>query len=241
LIALAPDVIVAVGTLAVTALQRDSRAIPIVFNNVSDPVGAGFVSNLAHPGGNVTGFMIFEYSVSGKWLELLKQIVPRLTRVAVLRDSVNPAGIAQFGAIRTTGSSLGVDVTPIDVRNASEIEHDIAGFARNANGGLIMTGSAMEGHRDLLIGLAAKYKSPAVYISRQEAVAGGLISYGPDALDQLRSAAGYVDRILKGEKPGDLPVQAPTRFELVINLKTAKALGLTIPQALLAAADEVIE
>jgi putative ABC transport system substrate-binding protein len=241
LIALAPDVIVAVGTLAVTALQRDSHAIPIVFNNVSDPVGAGFVSNLAHPGGNVTGFMIFEYSMSGKWLELLKQIVPRLTHVAVLRDSVNPAGIAQFGAIRTTGSSLGIDVSPIDVRNASEIEHDIAAFARTANGGLIITGSAMEGHRALMIGLAAKYKLPAVYISRQEAAAGGLISYGPDALDQLRSAAGYVDRILKGEKPGDLPVQAPTRFELVINLKTAKALGLTIPPALLAAADEVIE
>jgi putative ABC transport system substrate-binding protein len=241
LVALTPDVILAAGTQAVTALQRDSHTIPIVINSISDPVGAGVVSNLAHPGGNVTGFMIFEYSTSGKWLELLKQIVPRLTRVGVLRDSVNPAGIAQFGAIRATGSSLGVDVSPIDVRNASEIERDIAAFARNANGGLIATGSAMEGHRDLLIGLAAKYKSPAVYISRQEAVAGGLISYGPDALDQLRSAAGYVDRILKGEKPGDLPVQAPTRFELVINLKTAKALGLTIPQALLAAADEVIE
>jgi putative ABC transport system substrate-binding protein len=241
LIALAPDVIVAVGTLSVTALQRDSHATPIVFNSVSDPVGAGFVNNLAHPGGNVTGFMIFEYSMGGKWLELLKQIVPRLTRVAVLRDSVNPAGIAQFGAVRATGSSLGVDVSPIDVRNASEIEHDIAAFARTANGGLIMTGSAMEGHHDLLIGLAAKYKLPAVYISSQEAAAGGLISYGPNTLDQFRSAAGYVDRILKGEKPGDLPVQVPTKFELVINLKTAMALGLTIPQPLLATADEVIE
>jgi putative ABC transport system substrate-binding protein len=241
LIALAPDVIMAAGTLSVTALRRDSHAIPIVFNSVSDPVGAGFVNNLAHPGGNVTGFMIFEYSMGGKWLELLKQIVPRLTRVAVLRDSVNPAGIAQFGAVRATGSSLGVDVSPIDVRNAIEIEHDIAAFARTANGGLIMTGSAMEGHRDLIIGLAARYRLPAVYISRQEAAAGGLISYGPNTLDQFRSAAGYVDRILKGEKPGDLPVQVPTKFELVINLKTAKALGLQIPDKLLATADEVIE
>jgi putative ABC transport system substrate-binding protein len=241
LIALAPDVIMAAGTLAVTALQRDSHAIPIVFNSVSDPVGAGFVNNLAHPSGNVTGFMIFEYSVSAKWLELLKQIVPRLTQVAVLRDSVNPAGIAQFGAIRATGSSLGIDVSPIDVRNDRDIEHDIAAFARNANNGLIMTGSAMEGHRDLLIGLAAKYKLPAVYISRQEAAAGGLISYGPNALDQFRSAASYVDRILRGEKPGDLPVQVPTKLELVINLKTAKALGLQIPDKLFATADEVIE
>jgi putative tryptophan/tyrosine transport system substrate-binding protein len=241
LIALTPDVIMAAGTLSVTALQRNSHAIPIVFNSVSDPVGAGFVNNLAHPGGNVTGFMIFEYSMGGKWLELLKQIVPRLTQVAVLRDSVNPAGIGQFGAIRAAGSSLGIDVSPIDVRNASEIEHDIAAFARNGNGGLIMTGSAMEGHRDLIIGLAAKYKLPAIYISRLEAAAGGLISYGPDTLDQFRSAAGYVDRVLRGEKPGDLPVQGPTKFELIINLKTARALGLTVPPSLLAQADEVIE
>ena len=241
LIALAPDVIVAAGTLSVAALQRDSQTIPIVFNSVSDPVGAGFVNNLAHPGGNVTGFMIFEYSMSGKWLELLKQIVPRLTRVAVLRDSLNPAGTAQFGAIRTTGSSLGIDVTPIDVRNAGEIERDIAAFASTANGGLIMTGSAMESHRYLIIGLAAKYKLPAVYISRLEAADGGLISYGPNTLDQFRNAAGYVNRILRGEKPGDLPVQAPTKFELVLNLKTAKALGLQIPEKLLATADEVIE
>ena len=241
LIALAPNVIVANGTLSTTALQRHGNAIPIVFNSVSDPVGAGIVNNLAHPGGNVTGFMIFEYSMSGKWLELLKQIVPQMTRVAVLRDSMNPAGIAQFGAIRATGSSLGIDVSPIDVRNPDEIEHDIAAFARTANGGLIMTGSAMEGHRHLIIGLAAKYKLPAVYISRLEAADGGLISYGPNTLDQFRNAAGYVDRILKGEKPGDLPVQVPTKFELVINLKTAKVLGLTIPQSLLARADEVIE
>ena len=241
LIALAPNVIVANGTLSTTALQRHGNAIPIVFNSVSDPVGAGIVNNLAHPGGNVTGFMIFEYSMSGKWLELLKQIVPQLTRVAVLRDSTNPAGIAQFGAIRATGSSLGVDVSPIDVRNADEIERDIAAFARTANGGLIVTGSAMEGHRDLIIGLAARQKVPAVYIGGLEAAAGGLISYGPNQLDQFRNAAGYVDRILKGEKPGDLPVQVPTKFELVINHKTAKMLGLTIPQSLLARADEVIE
>src|SRR6516225_5141181 len=241
LVTLAPDVILAAGTMSVAALQRETRTIPIVFNNVSDPVGAGFVSDLAHPGGNVTGFMIFEYSMSGKWLELLKQVVPRLSRAAVLRDSTNPAGIAQFGAVRATGSSLGVDVSPIDVRNASEIEHDIAAYARTANGGLIMTGSAMEGHHELIIGLAAKYKLPAVYISSQEAAAGGLISYGPNTLDQFRSAAGYVDRILRGEKPGDLPVQVPTKFELVINLKTAKALGITIPSTLLSTADEVIE
>jgi putative ABC transport system substrate-binding protein len=241
LIALAPDVIMATGTLSVMALQRDSHAIPIVFNTVSDPIGAGFVNNLAHPGGNVTGFMIFEYSMSGKWLELLKQVVPRLTRAAVLRDSVNPAGIAQFGAVRAIGSSLGIDVSPIDVRSASEIEHDIAAFAGTANGGLIGTGSATEGRRDLIIGLAAKYKLPAVYFSSQEAAAGGLISYGPNIIDQYRSAAGYVDRILRGEKPGDLPVQVPTKFELVINLKTAKALGLDVPQSLLARATEVIE
>jgi len=241
LVALAPDVILAAGTMSVTALQRETRTIPIVFNNVSDPVGAGFVNDLAHPGGNVTGYMIFEYSMSGKWLELLKQIVPRLTRAAVFRDSANPAGIAQFGAIRATGSSLGVDVSPIDVRNVSEIDHDVAAFARTVNGGLIVTGSATEVHRDLIIALAARYKLPAVYNNRLEVVDGGLISYGPDLVDQFRSAAGYVDRILRAEKPGDLPVQAPTKFELVINLKTAKLLGLTIPQPLLATADEVIE
>jgi putative ABC transport system substrate-binding protein len=241
LIALAPNVIVAAGTLSVLALQRQGNAIPIVFAGVADPVGAGFVNNLAHPGGNVTGFMLFEYSMSGKWLELLKQIVPQLTRAAVLRDSMNPGGIAVFGAIRATGSSLGVDVSPIDVRNADEIERDIAAFAHTANGGLIVTGSAIEGHRDLIIGLAAKHKMPAVYYSGLEAAAGGLISYGPNQLDQFRSVATYVDRILKGEKPGDLPVQVPTKFELVINLKTAKAIGVTIPQSLLARADEVIE
>ena len=242
LIALAPNVVMASSTLSVLALQRHANAVPIVFNNVADPVGAGFVNNLAHPGGNVTGFMNFEYSMGGKWLELVKQIVPQLARVAVLRDSMNPVGTAMFGAIRATGSSLGVDVSPIDVRNADEIEHDIAAFARTANGGLIVPGAAIErGHRDLIIGLAAKHKVPAVYAISAEAAAGGLISYGANLLDQFRNAAGYVDRILKGEKPGDLPVQSPTKFELVINLKTAKALGLTIPPSVLARADEVLE
>jgi len=241
LIALAPDVVMAAGTLAVSALQRHGNAVPIVFAGVADPVGAGFVNNLAHPGGNVTGFMVFEYSMGGKWLELLKQIVPQLARVAVLRDSMNPVGTAMFGAIRATGPSLGVDVSPIDVRSADEIEHDIAAFARTANGALIVPGAAIEAHRDLIIGLAAKHKVPAVYANSPEAAAGGLISYGPDLPDEFRRAAGYVDRILKGEKPGDLPVQSPTKFELVINLKTAKALGLTIPPSVLARADEVIE
>src|SRR5215472_9975941 len=227
--------------MSVAALQRETRTIPIVFNNVSDPVGAGFVSDLAHPGGNVTGFMIFEYSMSGKWLELLKQIVPRLTRAAFLRDSANPAGIAQFVAIRATGSSLGVDVSPIDLRNASEIERDVADFARSPNGGLIVTGSAGELHRDVIIALAARYRLPAVYNNRAEVTHGGLISYGPELVEQFRSAAEYVDRILKGEKPSDLPVQAPTKFELIINLKTARTLGLAVPQSLLSSADEVIE
>jgi len=241
LVALAPDVILAAGTLSVAALRRETRTIPIVFNSVSDPVGAGFVDNLARPGGNITGFMIFEYSLSGKWLELLKEIAPRVTRAAVLRDSANPAGIAQFGAIRATASSLGVDVSPINVRDAGEIERAVATFASSANGGLIVTGSALEHHRDLIITLAARHKLPAVYFERYYVAAGGLISYGPDLVDQFRRAAGYVDRILRGEKPADLPVQAPTKFDLVINLKTAKALGLEIPPTVLARADEVIE
>ena len=242
LIALAPDVILGSGTLQVAALQQVTHALPIVFVGVSDPVGAGFIDSLARPGGNVTGFMIFEYSMSGKWLELLKQITPRLTRAAVLRDSINPAGIAQFGAIRATASSLGVDISPIGVRDDGEIRRALAAFARSADGGLVVTPSAgVSGYRNLIIALAAQYKLPAVYAFRDNVTNGGLISYGPDLVDQFRPAAGYVDRILKGEKPADLPVQMPTKFELVINLKTAKALGLTVPQSLLASADEVIE
>jgi putative ABC transport system substrate-binding protein len=241
LVALAPDVILASGTLSVAALQNVTRTLPIVFVQVSDPVGAGLVDTLARPGGNTTGFMIFEYSLSGKWLELLKQISPRLTQAAVLRDSANPAGIAQFGAIQATAQQLRVDVSPINVRDASEIERAVAAFARSANGGLIATGSAMEVHHNLIITLAARYKLPAVYNDRTFVADGGLISYGPDRIDQFQRAVGYVDRILRGEKPADLPVQVPTKFELVINLKTAKALGLTMPQALLAAADQVIE
>jgi putative ABC transport system substrate-binding protein len=214
LVALAPDVILASGTLSVTALQRVTRAVPIVFVRVSDPVGAGVVDTLARPGGNVTGFMNFEYSLSGKWLELLKQIVPRLTHAAVLRDVTNPAGIAQFGAIRSTASSLGVDVSPISVRDAGEIERAVADFARSPNGGLIVTPSAgVSLHHALIVTLAARYKLPAVYSDRFNVVGGGLISYGPEGIDQFRPAADYVDRILKGEKPADLPVQAPTKFK----------------------------
>jgi putative ABC transport system substrate-binding protein len=242
LVALAPDVLLAAGTLSVTALQRVTHTLPIVFVGVSDPVGAGVVDSLARPGGNVTGFMIFEYSMSGKWLEFLKQIAPSVTRAAVLRDAVNPAGIAQFGAIQATAQSLGVEVNPVSIRDAVEIERAVAAFARTANGGLIVTPSAGTSvHQDLIIALAARHKLPAVYAFRANVTGGGLISYGPDLVGQYRPAAGYVDRILKGEKPADLPVQAPTKFELVINLKTAKALGLDVPATLLGRADEVIE
>jgi putative ABC transport system substrate-binding protein len=241
LVALAPDVILASGTLSVAAVQHLTRTLPIVFVQVADPVGAGLVDALARPGGNTTGFMIFEYSLSGKWLELLKEIAPGVTRAAVLRDATNPAGIAQFGAIQATASSLGVVVTPVSVPNASEIERAVAAFARSASGGLIVTGSATEVYHDLIITLAARYKLPAVYNDRTFVAEGGLISYGPDRIDQFRRAAGYVDRILKGDKPADLPVQAPTKLELAINLKTAKALNLTIPASVLARADAVIE
>jgi len=241
LVALTPDVVLAAGTLSVAAVQRLSRTLPIVFVRVADPVGAGFVDSLARPGGNVTGFMLFEYSLGGKWLELLKQIAPTVTRAAVLRDPANPAGIAQFGAIQSAAQSLGMEVSPISVPNASEIERAVAAFARSANGGLIATGSASEVHHNLIITLAAQYKLPAVYNDRLQVIDGGLISYGPDRIGQLRRAASYVDRILKGEKPADLPVQAPTKYELIINLKTAKTLGVTVPQTLLVAADEVIE
>src|SRR5215831_9801784 len=242
LLALAPDVVLASGTLGVTAIQQVTRPVPIVFTLVADPVGAGLVNSLAHPDGNTTGFMLYEYSLSGKWLELLKQIAPGVTRVAVLRDQTNPAGIAQFGAIQALAPSLGVQVSPVNVQNANEIENGIATFARTPNGGLIVTGTASATvHRHLIIKLAAQYKLTAIYTYRSNAVDGGLISYGPDRVDQYRRAASYIDRILKGEKPGDLPVQAPTKYELVINLKTAKALGLEVPPTLLARADEVIE
>jgi putative ABC transport system substrate-binding protein len=242
LVALAPDVILASGTLSVAALRRVTPTLPIVFAGVSDPIGAGFVDTLARPGGNVTGFMIFEYSLSGKWLELLKEIAPRLMRAVVLRDSANPAGIAQFGAVQTVAQSLGVELRPVDTHDAGEIERAIASFARTGHGGLIVTPSAsVSVHHDLIVMLAARYKLPAVYATRPIVVGGGLACYGPDIVDQFRQAAGYVDRILKGEKPGDLPVQAPTEYKLVINLKTAKAIGLTVPPTLLARADEVIE
>jgi putative ABC transport system substrate-binding protein len=224
------------------ALQQVSRTVPIVFVTTIDPVGAGFVDSLAHPGGNTTGFLLFEYSLSGKWLELLKQIAPSVTRAAVLRDTASPAGNAQFGAIQAMAPSLGVEVSPVNMRDAGELERAVAAFARSANDGLIVTGSPWATtHRNLIITLAARHKLPAVYYLRSFAATGGLISYGPDFTDQYRRGAGYVDRILKGEKSADLPVQAPTTYELVINLKTAKALGLEIPPTLLARADEVIE
>ncbi len=242
LAALTPDVILASGTPSVAALQQSSRSLPIVFTVVSDPVGAGFVDSLAKPGGNVTGYMLSEYSLNAKLLELLKQIEPSVKRAAVLRDSLNPAGMAQFATIQAVASSVGVEVSPINVRDASEIERAIAAFARSTNGGLVVTGSASATtHRELIIALAAQHKLPAVYASRFNVTLGGLISYGPSRVEQFRRAASYVDRILKGEKPADLPVQAPTNYELVINLKTAKALDLTVPPTLLARATEVID
>jgi putative ABC transport system substrate-binding protein len=242
LAALAPDAILTAGSPTLAALQQATRTVPIVFVNVIDPVGSGFVESLARPGGNTTGFLLFEYSLSGKWLELLKQIAPNVTRAAVFRDTGNPSGNAQFGAIQAVAPSLGIEVSPINMRDASEIERAVAAFARSANGGLIVTGSASATvHRNLIIELAARGKVPAVYYARYFVLAGGLISYGPDFADQFRRAAGYVDRVLKGEKPADLPVQAPTKYQLVINLKTAKALGIQVPDSLLARADEVIE
>jgi putative tryptophan/tyrosine transport system substrate-binding protein len=242
LVELAPDVVLTSGTPSVAALQQASRSIPIVFTLVTDPVGAGFVDSLAKPGGNTTGFMLSEYSLNAKLLELLKQIAPDIRRAAVLRDPINPAGVAQFSTIQTVASSIGVEVSPINVRDASEIERAIAAFARSANGGLVVTGSASATtHRELIIAQAARHKLPAVYSGRFNVTTGGLISYGPNRVEQFRRAAGYVDRILKGEKPADLPVQAPTSYELVVNLKTAKALGLTVPRTLLASATEVIE
>jgi putative ABC transport system substrate-binding protein len=242
LVALAPDVILAAGSVGLEALQQATRTVPIVFVHVADPVGGGFVNSLARPGGNATGFSQFEYGVIGKLLELLKEIAPGVTRVAVIRDPTISAGAGQFGAIQTAAPSFGVEVSPVNMRDAGEIERAIADFARAANGGLILTAGPLASiHRELIVTLAARHKLPAIYFERYFAVGGGLISYGPHLVDQYRRAADYVDRILKGEKPADLPVQAPTRYELVINLKTAKALGLTVPPSLLARADEVIE
>jgi putative ABC transport system substrate-binding protein len=223
-------------------LLQATRTIPIVFTAVADPVGAGYVDSLARPGGNATGFLVFEYSITGKWLELLKEVEPRVTRAAVLRESAIAAGPAQFGIIQAIAPALGVDLRPVDLRDAGEIERSITGFAQGSNGGLIVTGSTGAAfHRGMIVALASRYRLPAVYFARYFVTGGGLISYGPDFVDQFRRAASYVDRILKGEKPADLPVQTPTKHETVINLKTAKALGLDIPDKLLAIADEVIE
>jgi ABC-type uncharacterized transport system substrate-binding protein len=242
LVALAPDVILVTGASQVAPLLKATRTVPIVFTNVVDPVGAGFVDSLARPGGNATGFVMFEYGLSVKWLELLKEIAPRVTRVAVIRDPEISAGTGQFGAIQGAASSFGLELIAVNPRDAGEVERAIAAFARTPNGGLITTSSGLAiVHRDLIIGLAAKHKLPAIYHRRVFPASGGLISYGPDVIDLIRRGAGYVDRILKGEKPADLPVQTPSKYELVINLKTAKAIGLTVPPSLLARADEVIE
>ena len=242
LVTVAPDVILVQSSPALVAMLQATRTIPIVFALIADPVGAGYVDSLAHPGGNATGFTVFEYSIGGKWLELLKEIAPHITRVAVLRELAMAAGPAQFSAAQTVAPSLGMELRPVDTRDAGEIERAITAFARGSNNGLLVTGSSSATvHRKLIIGLAAQYRLPAVYFTRFFVTAGGLISYGADYVDQFRRAAGYVDRILKGEKPADLPVQAPTKYELVVNLKTAKALGLTIPQSVLTRADEVIE
>jgi putative ABC transport system substrate-binding protein len=239
LVALAPNILVGAATPSVLALQQATHTVPIVFVAVADPVGAGFVDSLAHPGGNITGFAPFEFGNTVKWLELLKQMAHDITRVAIIREA---AGVGQFAAIAAVAPSLGVELTPIGARDATEIERGLKMFARTPNGGLIVTASPLTGvHRNLTIALTAEFRLPAVYPFRYHVAAGGLISYGPDLIDEYRSAAGYVDRILKGEKPGDLPVQAPTKYELVINLKTAKALDLQIPAMLLARADEVIE
>ena len=240
LVALSPDVILATASPTVAALNGATRTVPIVFANAVDPVGGGFVDSLAKPGGNVTGFVLFEYGISAKWLELLKEIAPGVTRAAVLRDPAIAAGTGQFGALQSVAPSLGVELSPVNVRDPGEIERSISAFARSPNGGLIVTASPLALlHRNLIIELAARHKLCAVYSLRSFVTSGGLISYGADVVDLYQRAAGYVDRVLKGEKPADLPVQAPTKFEMVINLKTAKALGLTIPPAVLARADMI--
>lgn len=242
LAALAPDVVISAGASSMGPLLQATRSVPIVFVNVADPVGAGYAESLARPGGNATGFMAFEYSLSGKWLELLKQVAPGVTRAGVIRDAAITSGIGQFAVIQSVAPSVGVDVSPIGLRDAAEIERGISALARFSNGGLIATASAATVfHRDLIIRLAARYKLPAVYSRRLYVADGGLISYGSDIRDQFRRAASYVDRILKGEKPADLPVQAPNKYELVVNLKTARTLGLTVPPTVLARADATIE
>ncbi len=242
LVALAPDVILASASPSVAALQQASTTVPIVFVIVIDPVGAGFVASLARPGGNATGFTLFEYGISGKWLEALKEIAPGVTRAAVIRDPGIAAGVGQLGALQAVAPSFKVELTPVDVRDPGEIERAITAFARMPNGGIVVTGSPSQGvHRELIISLAAKHRLPAVYPFRYLVAEGGLISYGPDQADQYRRAASYIDRIFKGEKPSDLAVQAPTKFEMAINLKTAKSLGLLPPPALLARADELVE
>jgi len=242
LVALPADVIMVTGAQGLQTLLQTTRSVPIVFNSVADPVGSGFIDSLARPGGNATGFILFDYALTAKWVELLKEIAPTVTRVAVLRDPELTAGVGQFAVIQYVAPSVGMEVSAISMRDVREIEQDITRFASSPNGGLILTGSALSlVHHDLVIALAAQHKLPAVYHRRYFVTSGGLMSYGSDVDEQFRGAARYVDRILKGEKPADLPVQAPTKYELVINLKTAKALGFTVPQSLLAGADEVIE
>jgi putative tryptophan/tyrosine transport system substrate-binding protein len=242
LVALAPDVILATGSASVGPLLQATRTVPIVFTIVPDPVGAGYIASLARPGGNATGFISFEYGIGAKWLELLKQIAPGVTRAAVLRDPAISAGLGYFGAIQSAAPALGLEAIPVNVHDAEEIERSITAFARTPHGGLIVTGSALAVvHRNLIISLAARHRLPTVYFQRLFAMAGGLACYAPDFLEQFRQAAGYIDRILKGEKPADLPVQFPTKYDLIINLKTAKSLGLEVPPMLLARADEVIE
>jgi putative ABC transport system substrate-binding protein len=242
LVALQPDVIMVAGQLGLEVLMRMTPSVPIVFNSVIDPVGSGYIDSLARPGGNATGFINFDYALAAKWAELLKEIAPTVTRVAVLRDSATAGGTGQFAVIQSVAPSIGLNVSVINMRDARQIEQDITRFASSPNGGLILTGSAAAVvHQNLIVALAAQHKLPAVYYRRHFVTGGGLISYGYDVDEQYRGAARYVDRILKGEKPADLPVQAPNKYELVINLKTAKALGLSVPQSLLARADEVIE
>jgi putative ABC transport system substrate-binding protein len=241
LVALAPDVILTSGSVTVRPVQQATHTVPIVFVQTIDPVGSGYVDSMARPGGNTTGFTQFEYSLSGKWLELLREIVPRVTRAAVIRDATRGPGIAQFAVLQTAAASLGVELTAINALDVREIERSVTAFARTANGSLIVTSGGTGFHRDVIIPLAARLRLPTVYPYRYYVAEGGLVSYGPNTIDQYRRAAGYVDRILRGEKPADMPVQAPTKYELVVNLKTAKALGIMLPQSVLARADEIIE